>query len=244
MKMHLQNCGSIAQRRSGNLQRVSGLGGLVVSLLLLPVFVGPIAPAKAKQPTVIAQTPTSVTSRPVLRSGSKGAEVMEIQAALRLLGYYSGPVDGVYAESTVIAISQFQQAAGLKPDGITGPTTWTRLFPAAPEPQVPVGGTTTTPTTTAKPATSATATTTTAAKPNNATPARPTQAEFPILRLGMKGPAVAGLQDRLKAIGVYQGAADGVFGPGTQAAVKAAQRKYRLQPDGIVGPGTWRALLR
>src|SRR5919199_1797802 len=68
-------------------------------------------------------------NRPILKLGSEGSAVSELQAALKLLGYYKDVVDGVYQESTAIAVSQFQQAAGLTPDGITGPATWNRLFP-------------------------------------------------------------------------------------------------------------------
>jgi peptidoglycan hydrolase-like protein with peptidoglycan-binding domain len=60
----------------------------------------------------------------------------------------------------------------------------------------------------------------------------------------MRGSAVNGLQERLKAIGAFKGAIDGVFGSETQEAVKSAQRSFNLEPDGIVGPATWTALLR
>jgi peptidoglycan hydrolase-like protein with peptidoglycan-binding domain len=60
----------------------------------------------------------------------------------------------------------------------------------------------------------------------------------------MTGADVTRLQERLRAIGLFSGAVDGVFGRETEAAVQQAQRNYNLEPDGIVGPATWEALLQ
>lgn len=57
------------------------------------------------------------------------------------------------------------------------------------------------------------------------------------LRIGMTGPDVAGLQQRL-GVGV-----DGKFGPQTAAAVRIYQRQHGLDVDGVVGPQTWASLL-
>ena len=37
-------------------------------------------------------------------------------------------------------------------------------------------------------------------------------------------------------------AADGIFGPQTEAAVKAARRYFGLTPNGVVGPLLWYAI--
>ena len=37
---------------------------------------------------------------------------------------------------------------------------------------------------------------------------------------------------------------DGVFGPGTEAALREFQRSQGMVPDGIAGPKTWAALDR
>jgi peptidoglycan hydrolase-like protein with peptidoglycan-binding domain len=71
-----------------------------------------------------------------------------------------------------------------------------------------------------------------------------TAVALPILREGMRGSAVAQLQERLRTLGFFRGTADGIFGTATQSAVKAAQQNFNLEPDGIVGAATWSALMR
>jgi predicted chitinase len=66
----------------------------------------------------------------------------------------------------------------------------------------------------------------------------------PVLKLTKpptSGPAVRQLQQRLKALG-YDVAVDGVFGPGTAAAVKKFQAARGLAADGIAGAATQAAL--
>jgi N-acetylmuramoyl-L-alanine amidase len=58
------------------------------------------------------------------------------------------------------------------------------------------------------------------------------------------GDDVAALQNRLLELGYAPGHADGIFGPGTETALRAFQRESGLQPDGICGPSTLKALQR
>jgi murein DD-endopeptidase MepM/ murein hydrolase activator NlpD len=52
------------------------------------------------------------------------------------------------------------------------------------------------------------------------------------LRLGSRGAAVRQLQRALRARG-YRVSVDGVYGPGTRAAVRALQRRMKLRPTGV-----------
>ncbi len=61
-------------------------------------------------------------------------------------------------------------------------------------------------------------------------------------RVGSAGPDVARIQKRLQALGFYRGPLDGLYGGGTDAAVRAFQQSEGLSTDGIVGPETWKAL--
>ena len=62
------------------------------------------------------------------------------------------------------------------------------------------------------------------------------------LKKGMRGEDVRALQELLNSLGYNCGAADGVFGRKTLAAVKAAQRACHLTVDGIAGRNTIAAL--
>jgi len=62
------------------------------------------------------------------------------------------------------------------------------------------------------------------------------------LKIDSSGAAVLALQTALEAHGFSPGAIDGLFGPGTEAAVLAFQQSEGLAADGIVGPATAGAL--
>lgn len=65
-------------------------------------------------------------SRPLLRHGDSGAEVIDIQRSLLKIGYRV-LVDGVFGDYTQTAICDFQESRQLYMDGIVGPTTWAAL---------------------------------------------------------------------------------------------------------------------
>ncbi|MFB2937652.1 peptidoglycan-binding protein [Aerosakkonemataceae cyanobacterium BLCC-F154] len=198
---------------------------------------------------VAERPPTVIVNRPVLKSGSKGEAVSELQAALKLLGYYKGEVDGVYSENTAIAVTQFQEAAGLNPDGIVDRETWEKLFPgteftANNSRLANRSNTRIRRTSSANQSTKEETTTDNPDSENtNSENTESPIADLPTLKIGMRGAEVFWLQKRLQAIGFFQGSVDGIFGKDTQAAVIAAQEKYGLKPDGIVGAATWQAIL-
>ncbi|MFH8894806.1 peptidoglycan-binding protein [Streptomyces coeruleorubidus] len=63
-----------------------------------------------------------------------------------------------------------------------------------------------------------------------------------ILANGHAGPEVAEAQCLLRDAGLSPGAVDGIFGPHTERAVRALQKRAHLVVDGIIGPHTWKAL--
>ena len=65
---------------------------------------------------------------PVLKRGSKGGHVKELQTLLNYASFGAQlTVDGIFGSITEIAVISFQKLHGLKADGIVGPLTWAAL---------------------------------------------------------------------------------------------------------------------
>ena len=92
-------------------------------------------------------SPPPLAFRPretLLRVGSIGPEVMDLQTRLKELGYYNGSVDGQFYDGTRAAVIAFQQRHGLAADGMAGSLTLQLLFSdqaqrwaESPQPMVP-----------------------------------------------------------------------------------------------------------
>lgn len=67
------------------------------------------------------------TESVLVRYGSRGQQVKDIQYLLRKWGYYNGSVDGIYGWRTTQGVRNFQARNGLIVDGITGPQTLAAL---------------------------------------------------------------------------------------------------------------------
>lgn len=109
-------------------RRKNFLGLLLCSSV--PLLFGSPSLASVTVEQQIAQVVNAGTiNRPTLKVGSQGEAVSELQAALKIMGYYNGAVDGTYGQTTATAVSQFKQSAGLAPDGVVDAATWQQLFP-------------------------------------------------------------------------------------------------------------------
>ncbi len=65
----------------------------------------------------------------LLRRGSKGAQVKQLQGNLIYLGYLNDKADGVFGSKTEAAVRRYQQRNGLTADGIAGSRTQAKIQP-------------------------------------------------------------------------------------------------------------------
>ena len=164
-----------------------------------------------------------------LQFGDSGEDVKTLQNRLKLLGYYTGTVDGQYGTGTYSAVQLFQARNGLTVDGKAGALTLARLFSAD-----AIASGSATPSPSPSPTPTPTPTLPAASTPT-ATPSR-------TLRSGDTGEDVRLLQQRLIDLGYLKSKADGIFGSGTVTAVKAFQKANGLTADGVAGSATYRKL--
>lgn len=85
---------------------------------------------------LVEQTPTNSSNtqpqarQPILRMGSRGEAVVQLQMQLQQRGYSVGPdgADGIFGSATEIAVKKFQEDRDLRPiNGIVGPQIWQGL---------------------------------------------------------------------------------------------------------------------
>lgn len=150
----------------------------------------------------------TISTSSVLKSGSSGTAVRQLQENLKKLGYYeSGSVTGNYGPLTEEAVRQFQRKNGLDADGIAGAKTLAAINSA-----INGGGSS------SGSSSSGSATGT--------------------LKLDDEGEAVKQLQKDLTTLGFYSGEISGHYGSLTKEAVRQFQKKNDLDADGVAGAKT------
>ncbi|MBT2381675.1 murein L,D-transpeptidase [Streptomyces sp. ISL-111] len=89
----------------------------------------PTEPVTTPPPTPSSPAPsTAPTPRVLLRTGSEGAQVRELQARLRQIGHFGRTPTGYYGTVTAEAVRSFQVKRGTEATGSTDAVTWRKLL--------------------------------------------------------------------------------------------------------------------
>ena len=179
-----------------------------------------------------------------LHIGDQGNDVKKLQQALKILGYYSGKIDGDYGTGTTDAVTLYQTAHKLEADGIAGKGTIKEIFGSCAkkadvtlctdEDAKTTTSTATSSTSTSTKSSSSSAKTVSSLEEIGSTPSTS--------REGDSGTKVVKLQQALHLLGYYAGDIDGDYGAKTVAAVKRFQKNRGMKQDGIAGQSTIRVL--
>ena len=169
----------------------------------------------------IGKTPPTTTTRP----GDRGENVVQLQFLLNFIAQFDSRIPSVletgeYDNQTREAVLAFQRSRGLTADGLVGAGTWRALYDA----YYGITGNVPTP------------------------PAGIEDYPGSALRVGSSGDSVRLIQTYLNQLSqVFDSIpavqVDGVFGAGTELAVRQFQRLFGLTVDGVVGPSTWNAII-
>lgn len=164
-----------------------------------------------------------MASGSMLKQGSRGPEVTDLQQKLNQLGF-GLEADGIFGAGTDAAVEELQCAFGYDVDGIVGPGTHGLIGK-----QVEFGWNI-----------SAEGAVKRALEAQGKKTEKGSLAGGDLkrnLKAGIKGGDVAYLQRRLNVLG-YSCAVSGAFDGETEASVKKLQEAFGYTVDGIVGPGT------
>jgi len=125
--------------RDTKLSRIVAAGGDVVATLTKAIQGGTGSLADRRTYTMRALKaceyapvlnpagPRTEASSNMLRKGSTGQRVINLQTMLKSLGFAVGRVDGVFGGATEDAVKLFQRQHGLVADGVAGPATYAML---------------------------------------------------------------------------------------------------------------------
>ncbi|WP_197468190.1 peptidoglycan-binding domain-containing protein, partial [Fictibacillus phosphorivorans] len=102
-------------------------------LIILPKNAGPRK--TIEEPIAIVENqPKEPAPQDLLKYGSRGEAVKQLQQKLNATGLFTLTVDGIFGKKTEYAVRDFQQRKGLSVDGIAGPQTFAKLAPAQQKP--------------------------------------------------------------------------------------------------------------
>ncbi|MDD6040686.1 MAG: peptidoglycan-binding protein, partial [Clostridia bacterium] len=206
-----------AYQKSRGLTVDGKAGNLTLSLLYSEIKSGTSSGGSSSGSEPVASNPNT------LQFGSSGSRVTELQQNLKKLGYDVGSVDGKFGASTKRAVIAFQSANGLTPDGLAGAKTLALIsakvqaLDNASSGESPSGS-------------------------GSSSGSSSSGGFTRTLRRGYTGDDVVRVQTRLKELGYYTKAIDGVYGLGSMAAVKAFQERNGLSADGLAGSRTFEKL--
>jgi putative cell wall-binding protein len=189
-----------------------------------PVYTGQPAPVYTTRRTSACPGTVSppASKYGIVWPGQSNSSVKVAQAKLGV------QPDGAFGPQTRTALFAWQRTASVPVTGVLDKPTWAKLVPSgSPEPAPTPTPTDPTPPTTDPTPTDPAATQTILTPYKSST-----------LVKGARGAAVVALQ---KVLGLT---ADGVFGAGTETAVRAFQQSKSLPVTGTVDPATWAALER
>jgi peptidoglycan hydrolase-like protein with peptidoglycan-binding domain len=93
----------------------------LVLLVAVTAFTGCGGDDESTATTTTTATETTASEPPA------GPAVAELQEVMTSLGYYSGPIDGIYGDATTEGVKAMQEDLGVTVDGIYGPETHAAL---------------------------------------------------------------------------------------------------------------------